>query len=47
MAKAAISAGSSERSILMKDGISGTLKLKNISTEDSAAMSAVITILRM
>ena len=32
----AISAGSSERSILIKDGISGTLKLKNISTDDSA-----------
>ena len=47
MDRAAISAGSSERSILIKDGMSGTLKLKNISTDDSADRIAVITMRRV
>ena len=47
MEKEAINAGSSERSILINDGISGTLKLKNIRTDDSADKIAVITMRRV
>jgi hypothetical protein len=38
--KDAIKAGSSDKSILIKLGISGTLKLKNNSTVDTAASIA-------
>ena len=45
-AKEAMSAGSSDRSSLMKLGISGTLKLMNISTVATAPSMAVTVSLR-
>ena len=45
--KDAMRAGSSDRSILIKLGISGTLKLKNISTVETADSIATDVILRV
>ena len=45
--KAAIRAGSSEKSMEIKLGIRGTLKLNSISTAEIAPKRAVMVILRM
>ena len=47
MEKAAIRAGNSEKSSLMKLGISGTLKLKNMRTVDTAESMPVMAMVRV